>query len=271
MIVSKNMICRPCSTRNLQLEQSVELKMQEIVEKQYDFCPNEIAQEDLHKVYLFMAQFHLHKLRKKWELEHPDWDKTESQESDFPRNLRQVFGKPISEEDFRQEREARKKERESAPYPTPIPTRGLLLVGKAGRGKTMLASIISAVLKIHFYTSREIDMAWGMNPQECQDTYSPLFCRYTPVILDDVGSESGTRRYGNEPLLPSLLCNIYDNWRWYGKLVIMTSNLSTYDKEPTDSRTILGSFGNRVESRFSEMFETIRFTGKTDYRKEQRK
>lgn len=149
----------------------------------------------------------------------------------------------------------------------PCPERGLFINGFTGRGKTLMATILSMELRIQFYTMRDIDEQWAINPENCQDEFDAAFGLFAPVIIDDVGAEAGTRRFGNEPVLQSLLYRLYDNWRWYGKLVIMTSNLSTYDQSPSDERTILGNFGDRVDSRFIEMFEIVRFIGKQDFRK----
>lgn len=149
----------------------------------------------------------------------------------------------------------------------PRPETGLFINGFTGRGKTLMATILSMELHIQFYTMREIDEQWAINPERCQNEYSAAFGLQESVIIDDIGAEAGTRRFGNEPVLQSLLYRMYDNWRWFGKLVIATSNLSTCDQYPSDERTILGNFGDRVDSRFGEMFEIVKFVGKQDFRK----
>jgi len=150
----------------------------------------------------------------------------------------------------------------------PRPDKGLFMNGLPGRGKTFLASILSMELKIQFYSMRQIDEKWGTSPEECQYDYKEAFDWQSSIIIDDVGAESGTKRYGNEPILQSLIYRLYENWRWHGKIIIMTSNLSTYDRDPGDQRTIVGCLGGRIDSRFAEMFDTVRFVGKKDYRKE---
>lgn len=150
----------------------------------------------------------------------------------------------------------------------PPPERGLLIVGPPGRGKTLMASILSRIFQIQFYTMHELDAAWGRDPNDCESAFSTAFSIRETVIVDDLGAEAATKRYGNEPLARSLLLKMYENWKYFGKLVIITTNLSPKSAGTTAGvETIRGVFGERIESRFAEMFDVVRFTGTVDYRR----
>lgn len=155
------------------------------------------------------------------------------------------------------------------------PEKGLLINGRTGRGKSTLAGIVSILFnrryedRIQFYSLSEIDRAWAANPSKCEYDYSEAFDMTHPVIIDDVGAEGGMKHYGNEPVFKFLMPQLYDAWKYYGKLVIITSNLSTYDAPAMekDTRTFLGVYGDRTNSRIHEMFEIVRINGNDDLRK----
>lgn len=157
----------------------------------------------------------------------------------------------------------------------PKPERGLLINGRTGRGKSTLAGIISMLFSryyddgIQFYSLSEIDRAWAMNPSKCEYDYSEVFDMTHPVIIDDVGAEGQIKHFGNEPVFTFLMPKLYDAWKYWGKLVIVTSNLSTYDapEMAKDDRTFLGVYGDRTNSRIHEMFEIVRINGNEDLRK----
>lgn len=268
MIVTRDMILRRENTRDVSTERSEELEMRRIVEQVYAFDSSEIAREDLHKIYLFMARFSLWKKRRAWEEAHPDWQtplKPVEESLAGLDELPSIFGMRITREDLIREYEERSRELSEAPFQTPPPPKGLLLVGRAGRGKTFIASIISSLFHIPFYAAHEIDMAWGENPEYCRSVYPEVFSSTAPVILDDVGAEAGTKHYGNAAIFETLLYRLYENWKYHGKLVIITTNLSMNEKS---ENSVKKSFGERLESRFCEMFEMARFVGSRDYRKE---
>jgi DNA replication protein DnaC len=66
-------------------------------------------------------------------------------------------------------------------------------------------------------------------------------------------------------VLSSLLLGLYDRWCNYGKLTIVTTNLTM----TTGGRVpgVLDVLGERIYSRFNEMFEFVRFNGARDYRR----
>ena len=152
--------------------------------------------------------------------------------------------------------------------PCSPPKKGLLLVGKTGRGKTTAARIVGGFFNMPFASLDEIDVAWSRNPTKCEAEYAPYFLKASPVVIDDVGAETGQKRYGNESIVTSLLHRWYDDWRFNGKQIIMTSNLSTWDGALGNQATFLGKYGERIHSRILEMFEIVRINGSVDLRKE---
>ena len=151
------------------------------------------------------------------------------------------------------------------------PEKGLLFVGKTGRGKTTCARLIGGLFGFPFASMDQIDVAWSRNPDECERDFFDFFSSSKPVVLDDVGAESGQKRYGNESIVTSFLHRLYDNWRFCGKQIIMTSNLSTWDGAPDNQATFLGKYGERIHSRMLEMFEVVKINGSVDLRKEYHK
>lgn len=148
------------------------------------------------------------------------------------------------------------------------PEKGLLLLGPAGRGKTTCARVIGSLFGFLYATMDELDMRWGRNPEECERDYSEFFSGSTPIIIDDLGTEAGTKHYGNQGLGVQYLCRLYDLWRWEGKLIIMTTNLSPFKQQAaSNQQTILESYGERIDSRFYEMFEYVPIIGSYDIRR----
>lgn len=157
----------------------------------------------------------------------------------------------------------------------PKPEKGLLINGRTGRGKSTVAALVSMMFnnyydyRIPFFSLGEIDKAWAASPSQCEYDYSDAFNASTSVIIDDVGAEGMMKHFGNEPVFNFLMQQLYNNWKYYGKSVIMTSNLSTYDapEAAKDPRTFLGIYGERINSRIHEMFEIVRINGEEDLRK----
>ena len=158
----------------------------------------------------------------------------------------------------------------------PRPEKGLLINGRTGRGKSTIAGLISVLFrnvnyedKIPFYTLNEIDKAWGGNPKECESDFPAAFDSKQTVVIDDVGAEGMTKRFGNEPVFDFLIQHFYDSWKYRRKLIVMTSNLSTYDapEMANNNKTYLGVYGERINSRGHEMFEIVRINGENDLRK----
>lgn len=142
----------------------------------------------------------------------------------------------------------------------PMPSKGLIICGNPGTGKTVAAKCISYWCQIDMYTIKTLDEAWGHDPEDCKSTYSKVFDRESPVIIDDLGDEPRTKHYGNAPCVDFLLPQLYESWAEYGKLVIVTTNLKMNEAQGrTDS--IFDIYGERIYSRFSEMFNVVKMVG----------
>lgn len=140
------------------------------------------------------------------------------------------------------------------------PAKGLLLMGPPGRGKTVAAKFISHFCQIHFWTMKQIDEKWGIDPEECKYYFDDVFRElYTPTIIDDIGSETMTKHFNVAPVHEFMLPFMYDRWTTYHKLFIVTTNLSMASNDA--ERSIEGVYGPRIRSRFAEMFEVVKFEG----------
>lgn len=213
MIVTEAVMTRHTpKERDAEAELKLIPQYRKLLEGKYQFNTSEIPPEDLQKVLMFFAQYHLYKY-------------------------------------------------ENAPKPE----KGLLITGPAGRGKTMMAKLLALRFEIEMFPMDEIDREYSMNPERCWNEHPVVFRNYETLILDDVGAEAGSKHYGNAPVLSSLLLGLYDRWCNYGKLTIVTTNLTM----ATGGRVpgVLDVLGERIYSRFNEMFEFVRFNGARDYRR----
>lgn len=142
----------------------------------------------------------------------------------------------------------------------PMPSKGLLICGNPGTGKTVAAKCISYWCQIDMYTIKKLDEAWGHDPEDCKSTYSKAFDRESPVIIDDLGDEPRTKHYGNAPCVDFLLPGLYESWTETGKPVVITTNL-TMERPQGKNDCITEVYGERIHSRFSEMFTVVKMVG----------
>lgn len=139
------------------------------------------------------------------------------------------------------------------------PQKGLLICGNPGTGKTVAAKCISYWCQIQMYTMKTLDEEWGKAPEGCKYWYEMAFDRTSPVILDDLGTEPRSKHYGTAPVVEYLLPKLYDSWADTGKPVVITTNLGVNSKD--QDHTIYAVYGERIYSRFLEMFTTVTMTG----------
>lgn len=219
-----------------------------IAEHVPDFNPSLIDSVEYEKMLLWIARYRMYQIYLRREDEGVEYEEY----CDRYKEMRRAVRKPTPEENPRCD----------------PPDKGLLFVGKTGRGKTTCARLVGALFNLPFATMDQIDIAWSRNPDECERDFFDFFSSSKPVVLDDVGAESGQKRYGNESIVTSFLHRLYDSWRFNGKQIIMTSNLSTWGGAPENQATFLGKYGERIHSRILEMFEVIKINGSVDLRKE---
>lgn len=140
------------------------------------------------------------------------------------------------------------------------PQKGLLICGNPGTGKTVAAKFISHFCQIQMYTMKALDEEWAKGPEGCKYDYDMAFDWKSPVIIDDLGTEPRSKHYGTAPCVDYLLPKLYENWSYTGKPVVITTNLVLSDK-PDMKQSIFAVYGERIYSRFSEMFTTVTMTG----------
>jgi len=137
--------------------------------------------------------------------------------------------------------------------------KGILLNGPIGCGKTSLMSIMRFVpspeRKHIMKPCREISFEFIQDGFEVIFRYSKMsFNNNHPKIycFDDLGAEQSLKYYGNEcnVLGEVLLCR-YDLFISQGMITHLTTNLSASEME--------SMYGNRIRSRFREMFNLIAF------------
>ena len=146
--------------------------------------------------------------------------------------------------------------RQEVPNPISPPRRGLWFFGGCGTGKTFTAKVISAAARIDFYDIRDIDRDYATRGYDIFRGDSPL-CK-SICIIDDIGSEAGSRFFGNAPITPYLLEFRYNLWIDRRIPTLFTTNL-------VDSDAIAEVYDHRIRSRVYEMCEAV-FFGTDDRR-----
>jgi DNA replication protein DnaC len=133
------------------------------------------------------------------------------------------------------------------------PERGLILFGNTGSGKTRLVKVMSEVYRnfipFVYYSARHLtESIRDQGLDSLKDIKRKL--RRESVIIDDVGSESDIKLYGNDCGLLEILLDRYDSWEDYGAVTVITTNLNGFNK-------IMAVYGERCSSRIAGMCETV--------------
>jgi len=138
------------------------------------------------------------------------------------------------------------------------PVKGLFVYGSTGTGKTMLLRILSAVsaetFPVEFLTFPELVRQYMADG----DKFLIDFCeknKNEDLVIDEIGGESSSRRYGNDDVAHQILTMRYEHYINYGALTFFSTNLSSEEE-------IKKAYGERVFSRFIEMSNFIILTGK---------
>ena len=140
--------------------------------------------------------------------------------------------------------------------PTDLPRRGLWFFGGCGTGKTHTARVLSAAVHMQLYDIRDIDRDYAQHGYAIFRGNSPL-CN-DACIIDDIGSEAGSRFFGNPPIVEYLLEHRYQLWIDRHIPTVFTTNLKNSD-------AIAEVYDHRIRSRVYEMCDRV-FFGTVDQR-----
>ena len=114
------------------------------------------------------------------------------------------------------------------------------------------------------YSSDDLDKI--ANDEENTNYYilRTIYGGENDLIIDDLGAETQRTRFGNAPEFPQMLQRLYDAWRFHGKLIIATTNLSLSENGIRDFTEL---YGERTAERIVEMFMPVYLTGETNFRR----
>lgn len=146
------------------------------------------------------------------------------------------------------------------------PSKCMLLCGPCGRGKTMIAKLISRRLLLPFFDAD--DLSKMVNDPDSVSAYSRerVYMAKYDFVLDDLGAETLRTHYGNDSEFPQLLQRLYEQWNYKNKLIFATTNLSF---TPEGLREFTNRYGERITDRLVDMFTTVRLAGATNWRRVQ--
>jgi energy-coupling factor transporter ATP-binding protein EcfA2 len=144
-------------------------------------------------------------------------------------------------------------------------TKGILLAGRVGCGKTTLMNIMRTIsaeaFKPAFRSCREIAMEFSQQGYEVITRYSrKSFFPYSHVprsyCFDDLGLECTVQYWGNTcNVMAEILLSRYDLFISHNMITHATTNLVSEELE--------ASYGSRVRSRMRSMFNFISFDKQT--------
>ncbi|MCU7550393.1 hypothetical protein OCK74_14830 [Chitinophagaceae bacterium LB-8] len=140
-------------------------------------------------------------------------------------------------------------------------SKGIILAGPVGCGKTTLITLMNQVLPVlrrHMVRAcREIAFEFGIEGFEAIQRYTrKSFNQYSETTVtycfDDLGLEPSVQHYGSVcNVMAEILLSRYDLFIRFKMLSHITTNLN--------SQEIESLYGNRVRSRCREMFNLISF------------
>jgi DNA replication protein DnaC len=123
--------------------------------------------------------------------------------------------------------------------------KGLVLYGPTGTGKTTAAKIIENTFdEVKFIDIEEITRKYmRSNGNDWLDDFIETHEKHV-LIIDDIGSETEMKKFGNSSPMVSILTERTKSWEWYGIPTVYTTNISNLGELGNSER-----YGERIASR----------------------
>ena len=150
--------------------------------------------------------------------------------------------------------------REDAAYATE--TRGIMLLGSIGTGKTIAMEILSAMFGTPILSMVRLGAAFKAGgvaaAQRILDSHDRA-----DLICDDIGAETEAKSYGDRLTTRDIVMQRYEQWRKLGVRTHYTANLTPEQLRAEDV------LGKRAYDRIAEMCVVHVATGKSMRRKQE--
>lgn len=147
--------------------------------------------------------------------------------------------------------------------PPARPGVGLIFMGQAGTGKTMLAEIIRKLTEIKLYRIIDVAQTFQSHGLEAvKNEFSAIFSG--DVIIDDFGIQGERRHFGDGFSIEDIVHQRYDIWKSkdYSKLTIITTNYVSFSNNPEKNISgMCNDFSDQAMTRIKEMFFPVMFRG----------
>jgi hypothetical protein len=135
--------------------------------------------------------------------------------------------------------------------------KGLLIYGQTGTGKTTTARILSSLLDIEIIDVEEVARKYMTSKgNDWLDDYIDAH-EHKPLIIDDIGSESEMKKFGNSSPIVSILTARARSWEWRGVPTVYTTNIPNIETLASEDR-----YGSRIASRIQGCCECVFLDGR---------
>ncbi len=128
------------------------------------------------------------------------------------------------------------------------------MLGNVGTGKTILLNFAAYACDVAVISCPIIAAAFARGGENAfWQVVENRSMTGADLMLDDLGAEDASKRFGNTLPMIDLLYRRYDIWRAIGGRVWLTSNLT--------GAQLMEKYGERVVDRIREMCEIVPATG----------
>ena len=132
--------------------------------------------------------------------------------------------------------------------------RGALMMGNVGTGKTVLLQYAALVLRVGYFDITGLSTIYATGGDEnFWSVMRDTMLTGHDLILDDLGAEADTKRFGNQMPIVELIYERYSLWKLTGARLWMATNLTGAE--------IRTRYGDRVLDRLKEMCYVVPATG----------